>query len=350
MLGRMMRALAGLGMCAGLTGAPPAVAQQQDAAAYYKSHVVRFIAGGGPGGGYDNYARMLAPHLGTALGTTVIVDNQSAAGGLVALNRLYAGDPDGLQFIIMNGGGAVMSQLFGLSTVQYDLAKVNFLATASSSPWLVLVNAQSPLQSMADLVKRGAETIRWPATGPIDGLSDGASMMCAAYDMNCRVVLGYKSSSEGSLAIARGEMDALYVSDTSANAYVKSGQNKAIAVISRQRTRFMPDTPTIFESGGLTPSQEWWLSARADIDALGRIVIAGPNLPPDRLAFLQEAFRKVLTDPAIKAEGNRLERYIDFEDGEATRKRALGVIQGVTGERKTQLQHVVMQKYLPGAQ
>ena len=58
----------------------------------------------------------------------------------------------------------------------------------------------------------------------------------------------------------------------------------------------------------------------------------------------------MLTDPAIKAEGNRLERYIDFEDGEATRKRALGVIQGVTGERKTQLQHVVMQKYLPGAQ
>jgi tripartite-type tricarboxylate transporter receptor subunit TctC len=320
----------------------------QDPASFYKSHTVRFLAGGGPGGGYDNYARLLAPHLAAALGTAVIVENQPAAGGLVALNRLYAGENDGLQFIIMNGGGAVMSQLFGLSTVQYDLAKVNFLATVSSSPWVVLVDDKSPIRSMADL-KKGGAMVRWPATGPIDGLSDGASMVCEAYDINCRVVLGYKSSNEGSLALMRGEMDALYVSDTSANNYIKSGQNRGIAVIARERTRFLPDMPTVFEQGGLSPTQEWWLSARADVDALGRIVIAGPNIPPDRLAFLQEAFRKVLTDPAIRAEGDRQERYIDFQDGETTRKRALGVINGVTGDRKALLKDVVMRKYLPGA-
>ena len=317
----------------------------QDAASFYKSHVVRFLAGGG----YDNYARLLAPHLGAALGTTVVVDNQPAAGGLVALNYLYAGENDGTQFIIMNGGGAVMSQLFGLPTVQYDLAKANFLATVSSSPWLVLADAKASLKDMAGLAGKG-DLLRWPATGPIDGLSDGASMICEAYDLKCRVVLGYKSSSEGALAVARGEMDALYVSDTSANSYIKAGQNKAIAVISKQRTRFFPDVPTVFDAGGLSEKQQWWLSARADIDALGRIVIAGPRIPPDRLAFLQEAFRKVLTDPAMRAEGDRLERYVDFEDGSVTKARALGVINGVTGDRKAQLKDVVMRKYLPGAQ
>jgi tripartite-type tricarboxylate transporter receptor subunit TctC len=146
----------------------PAFAQTaQDPAAFYKSHTVRFLAGGGPGGGYDNYARLLAPHIGAVLGTNVIVDNQPAAGGLAALNRLSAGEQDGLQFIIMNGGGAVLSQLFNLPTVQYDLAKVSYLATVSSSPWLVLVKPDSPYKSMADLVKAGAN-IRWPATGPID--------------------------------------------------------------------------------------------------------------------------------------------------------------------------------------
>ena len=341
-----MRALIAFAACA---FAPWTAAAQtaQDPASFYKSHTVRFLAGGGPGGGYDNYARLLAPHIAAALGTTVVVDNQPSAGGLAALNHIVASDVDGLQFIIMNGGAAVLSQLFNLPTVQYDLAKVSYLATVSSSPWLVLVKPDSPIQSMGDMVKSGA-ALRWPATGPIDGLSDGASMMCEAYALNCRVVMGYKSSNEGALAIVRGEMDALYVSDTSANNYIKSGQSRAIAVVSRDRSRFFPDLPTVLETKDLTSEQKWWLAARSDVDALGRIILASPKMPPDRLAYLQGVIRKVLTDPAVLAEGNRLERYIEYQDPEVTRQRATGLIAEVTGERKERLKNVVMKKYLPG--
>ena len=286
----------------------------QDTASFYKTHTVRFIAGGGPGGGYDNYARLLAPHLAAALGTTVIVDNQPSAGGLAALNHIVATDTEGLQFIIMNGGGAVLSQLFNLPTVQYDLAKVNILGTVSSSPWLVLVKPDSPHASMADVVKAGG-VLRWPATGPIDGLSDGASMMCEA---------------------------------TSANNYIKSGQSKAIAVVSKERTRFFPQMQTVFEGAALSPEQTWWLSARSEVDALGRIILASPKIPADRLAYLQSIVRKVLTDPALLAEGDKLERYIEFQDAEMTRKRITGLLSEVTGERKDRLKTVVMKKYLPG--
>ncbi len=343
------RFFASLACLAGLiAGAGAQTSSAQDPAAYYKTHTVRFISGGGPGGGYDNYARLLAPHLATAMSANVVVENQPAAGGIVGLNRIYANEPDGLQFIILNGGAAVLSQLFDLQSVQYDLAKVNFLATVSSSPWVVLVNPKSPYRTMADLVKAGT-MIRWPATGPIDGLSDGASMLCEAYKMPCRVVLGYKSSSEGALAIERGEMDALYVSDTSANNYIKNGEARPIAVISRERSRFLPDMPTIFEQGGLSENQDWWLKARADVDALGRIIIAGPNVQPERMAYLQAKMKQIVTDPAIKAEGDRLERYLDFQSPDATRDRALGLINGVTGDRKALLKDVVMKKFLPGA-
>ena len=319
----------------------------QDAATFYKSHTVRFIAGGGPGGGYDNYARLLAPHLAAALGTTVIVDNQPVAGGLAALNHIVASDPDGLQFIIMNGGGAVLSQLFNLPTVQYDLATVSILATVSSSPWLVLVKPDSPFRSMADVV-RADGVLRWPATGPIDGLSDGASMMCEAYALSCRVVMGYKSSNEGSLAIIRGEMDALYVSDTSANSYIKAGQSRAIAVVSKTRSRFFPQMQTVFEGADLAPEQSWFVSARSEVDALGRIILASPKIPADRLSYLQSIVRKVLTDPALLAEGDRLERYVEYQDPEATKKRIMGLLAEVVGDRKERLKMVVMKKYLPG--
>ncbi len=334
-----------------LAGTSMAMAQSPgdlDAITYYKTHPLRFIAGGGPGGGYDNYARLLAPYFSTELGNSVIVDNQGAVGGLIALNRMYATDNDGQQIIIMNGGAAVMSQLFELKTVQYDLSRINFLATVSQSPWVVLVEPKSPVKTLADL--KSLDVVRWPATGPIDGLSDGASMLCEAFAMKCRAVLGYRSSNEGSLAIARNEMDALYVSDTSANNYIKSGQNRAIAVVARARSRFLPDMPTIFEQGGLNETQTWWMNARADIDALGRIIMMNPKAPPERVAFIRAIVRKVLTDPAVIAEGVRLERYIDFQSPEVTRERALGLINGMSAERKATLQDVVMKKFLIGAQ
>jgi len=247
----------------------------------------------------------------------------------------------------MNGGGAVLSQLFNLPTVQYDLAKVSILATVSSSPWLVLVKPDSPLTAMADVVKAGG-LLRWPATGPIDGVSDDPSMMCETYALNCRIVMGYKSSNEGPLAIVRGEMDALYVSDTPANTYIKAGQGKAIAVAAKTRTRFFPQMPTVFEGVAFTPEQSWWLSARGEVDALGRNILASPKIQPEKLAYLQSIVRKVRTDPAVLAEGDQLERYNEYQDPETTKKRIMGLLAEVTGERKERLKAVVMKKYLPG--
>jgi tripartite-type tricarboxylate transporter receptor subunit TctC len=60
-----------------------------------RGKTVKIIVGFGVGGGYDTYARMLAPYLREQLKTTVIVENQPGAGGLSALNRLYAAPPTG---------------------------------------------------------------------------------------------------------------------------------------------------------------------------------------------------------------------------------------------------------------
>lgn len=325
-----------------------AAARAEDPAAFYKGKTFRFIAGGGVGGGYDAYARMLAPHLGRALGANAIVENQPGAGGLAGLNRLYVSEPTGLQVLILNGGGAVLSQLFELQSVQYDLNKVEYLGTVSSSPWLVLVSPDSSYRSMADLMA-SKSMVRWSAVGLIDGLSDGASMMCEAFAMSCKVVMGYKSSSEAALAITRNEMDALYVSDTSANNYVKSGQNKAIATVSRSRSQFFPNIPTVFESMHLSPEQTYWLELRSNIDALGRILLTTPGIPEERLAYLHAAVKKVLTDPGVIAEGQRTQRYVAFEDADATKTRALSIIANTPADQKARIKDVVTKKYVPGA-
>src|SRR5690348_17271570 len=74
----------------------PARAQEAEKA-FYAGKTVRMVVGSGTGGGYDVFSRMIAPYLSKVLGTTVIVENQPGAGGLLALNRLYTAPPDGLQ-------------------------------------------------------------------------------------------------------------------------------------------------------------------------------------------------------------------------------------------------------------
>ena len=83
---------------------------------------------------------------------------------------------------------------------------------------------------------------------------------------------------------------------------------------------------------------------------MGRIIIAGPQVPPERLAYLQAKMKQVVTDPAVRAEGDRLERYLDFQSPEDTRNRALSLINGMDADRKALLREVVMKKYLPGAE
>ena len=84
--------------------ASPGRAQDAEKA-FYAGKTVRMVVGSGVGGGYDVFSRIIAPYLSRTLGTTVIVENQPGAGGLIALNRLYVAPPDGLQISLSNGTG-----------------------------------------------------------------------------------------------------------------------------------------------------------------------------------------------------------------------------------------------------
>jgi tripartite-type tricarboxylate transporter receptor subunit TctC len=125
---------------------------QDTEAAFYRGKTVTIIVGFGPGGGYDTYARLIAPYLSRSLGTTVVVQNQPGAGGIAALDSLYAAPPDGLQIMHLNGAAAALSQLVGLPGVRYDLAKVSHLGTVSTSPFVWLVAPDSPIKTPQEAV------------------------------------------------------------------------------------------------------------------------------------------------------------------------------------------------------
>lgn len=336
-------ALAGalsLALAAALGAFATGAQAQSDEAAFFKGKTVRIIVGFSPGGGYDAYARMIAPYMAQRMGATVIVENMPGAGSMTAMNALYAAEPDGMRMMLANGTAAGLSQIMDSPAARFDLANYGHLGTVSASPWVWLVHRDSKEKTPADFVKSG-RTINWSATGPIDGLSDGAQITCAVVNLKCKIVMGYKGSNDAGLAVTRKEMDAVFVSDTSANNYVRSNDLLAVANMSRTRSRFFPDVPTIYEAVKMTPDDEWLMDFHGTVQDLGRIMIVPPKMAPARLAYLRSVMKETLADPQLKAEGEKSQRYIDYIDAEQTMRHVKKAITDVTPEQKKRVQTVL---------
>jgi tripartite-type tricarboxylate transporter receptor subunit TctC len=136
-------------------------------------------------------------------------------------------------------------------------------------------------------------------------------------------------------------MDALYVTDTSANTYVRSNGLIPLATVGRDRSRFFRDLPTIFEATKLNAQQEWLFNFRHVVQSLGRILLAPPGLSDSRLAFLEAAVAKAVKDPAFLAEGDKRQLYTDYVDAAGTRKNALSIVSTVTPQQRKLVQNIL---------
>ena len=266
----------------------------------------------------------------------MIVDNVPGAGGLVALNKLYIAPPDGLQVSLVQGTMAAVAQLTGDQAARFDIAKFTYLATVGAPPGLWLVGPDSPIREVQQAIDAKMKW-RWASAGGTSGLGIGAAFTCEALKLDCHIVQGYKSSADAGLAVTRGEMDAVYVPESSANNFVKSKQNWALATISRTKSQFFQDRPTVFDAAKIDPDRLWAMDFLANLEGTGRLMMAPPGIPPARLAYLQAAMKETLHNPQLIADGERMERIIEYLDPASTHKNVVGVVSDVTPAQKARV-------------
>jgi tripartite-type tricarboxylate transporter receptor subunit TctC len=319
----------------GTASLTPALAQDSEKN-FYAGKTVRMIVGSGVGGGYDVFSRLIAPYLAKTLGTTVIVENVPGAGGLLAVNKLYTAPPDGLTISLVQGSMASPAQLMGDPAARFDLTKFSHLATVGAPPGLWLVAPDSPIREVQQAID-AKKKWRWASAGGTSGLGIGAAFTCEALKLDCHIVQGYKSSADAGLSVTRGEMDAVYVPESSANHFVKSKQNWALATISRTKSQFFQDRPTVFEAAKIDPDRVWAMDFLANLEGTGRLLMAPPGVPPARLAYLQAAVKETLHNPQLRAEGERMERIIEYTDPESTLKTVSAVVSGISPEQKARV-------------
>ncbi|MDB5569831.1 MAG: Tripartite-type tricarboxylate transporter, receptor component TctC [Hyphomicrobiales bacterium] len=328
--------------CVAAFGAPAHADPMLD---FYKGKTVRLVNGGAAGSGYDLYSRMLAPWLEKKLGATVIVESRPGAGMMTAMNHVWIQPPDGLTLMLAPGEGAVLAKLVDDPALRQDLAKYSLLGRVNTAPRVLIVYPPGPYRTVDDLLKQ-EKPLQIGANGKTDAASDTSAIFCHALKIRCKITIGYKSSNDFALAAIKGEVDGTILVEDSSARYAQGGQLRGVVVTARERSRLMPDVPTVYEAAKLDDEAAWWLDFREDVRKIGRILIAPPGMAQDKLDFLRKATREVLTDPAALADFEAKQQPAVYGEPEMIAT----LIQNILGdklpaERRKEIKHVIMEKY-----
>ena len=117
----------------------------------YPNHPIRIIVPTPAGGPVDVMARLLANALPAQLGQTVFVENRPGAGNTLGSKQAAAADPDGYTLMVSAASGLIMSPMI-YKNAGYDAASFAPVALIAETPQLLVINAQLPFKTVADLV------------------------------------------------------------------------------------------------------------------------------------------------------------------------------------------------------
>jgi len=293
-------------------------AQAEDAAAFYKGKVIKWIVPYKPGGGYDEYSRLLAPYMEKYTGARVDIVNMPGAGGMKGANEIFNSPPDGLTVGIINGSAMVTNELAEIEGADYKVADYNFLGRVVADLRVLVVGTNSPYKSFSDLMK-AKDDVMVGATGLGGSTYVDAVITGPAFGIKQRVIHGFNNSTDVRQAMLRGDITAMWGSLGSALQGVKDGDHIIVVQSAPERSSALPDVPSIFEfiDKMKDPEEVRQIMVAWDaLNAVGRPVAAPPGVPDDRVAFLRAAFQKSMTDPDFVEKAQKGDRDLDYVSGE----------------------------------
>ncbi|MFM2129613.1 MAG: hypothetical protein RL477_1159 [Pseudomonadota bacterium] len=341
-LGRLMGVTAAVALALSL---PFSAARAETEAEFFKGKTVRFVIGGGAGGGYDIYMRMLAPHFAKRLGVTAVPVNRPGAGMMLAMNQVYQSKPDGLTVFIAPGEAATIGALMGQEGLRFDMLKYPILARINTAPRALIVNPKSPYKTIGDVIN-SKKPVWIGANGKIDGTADTTAIFCHALKAPCRIAIGYPSSKEFSLAAVRGEVDGTVLVDDSASQFSAGGQLRPVVFTGRETSKLMPGVPTVFDQVKPDAEATWWIDFRDNLRKVGRLLMVPPGMSAERLAFMRQVTRDILTDLAIVAEFEGKAKPLQYappEEMEAIIRDTLGG--KISEARVKEIRYVINEKF-----
>jgi tripartite-type tricarboxylate transporter receptor subunit TctC len=313
---------------------------------FYKDKTIRIIVGFTSGGLYDQYARLLARHMGRHLpgNPTIIVQNMPGAGSLTSTNYVYSvAKPDGLTLGIP-GSGIYLDQLLGRKEATFDVRKLTWLGSVDQRDLVLYMRADAPWKSIEDIAN-AKELPKCGSTGTSDLTTILDNILEETLGIKLQEVRGYPGGVEIDLALEKGEIHCRGTGVTTHFArepyftWHKNGFDRHIVQTGNKKDPRMADAPTLIELMDKKKTSNFSRSvARALLVSatLGRPIMTSPGIPADRVTTLREAFLKTFKAPEVVEEARKSKLDLEILTGAEVENQ----IRDVMGQPKDVIERV----------
>ena len=295
-------------------------AQAQESAAQYPSRPVTFVVPFAPGGSTGLIARIIGQKLEQRLGKPFIIDNHPGGGGVIGVNAVAHGTPDGYT-IMMASSTALAINPNVRKSLPYDPRKdITPIALIARMPYVLVVNPDLPAHSVADLVKLAKDKpgqLSFASVGPGTIHHLNAEMFKSIFGLDV-VHVPYKGTAPALQDVVGGHVQFMFSDAPPAKALIESGKVRALGVTTLERVPALPDVPPLAEVGmpGFNTASWHSISTAAGV----------PKDIVDKLAneihavMSEDDVKKLLSDEgAIPQISPPPEEFKKFVDGEIVR-------------------------------
>ncbi len=257
----------------------------------YPSKPVKVVVAFSAGGATDSFARQLATRLQEVMGQPFIVENKVGANGNIGSDFVAKAAPDGYTLLLQDLGTFTSGPALYPNMPFDPLKDFTPITLLIGSPYALAVTPSLPVNSVQELITYAKDN---PKLFNYAILGNGSASHLAGLDLSTRAntpftFVAYKGGAPALTDVVAGQAQALSIAMLSTYPFVKSGKLKLLGVMSKERLSFLPDVPTVAESGfpGFVAGQ--W-----------QALYAPKGLPKDILEKLRAESVRFVNSPEMK--------------------------------------------------
>ena len=260
------------------------------AATLAQQRVIRIIAPFGPGSVQDTIARTFNNELGQALGASVIVENRAGAGGTIGTGSVAKAAPDGNTLVLAAASHTLAGHLY--SKLPYDPIK-DFAAVTyiGLSGYVIAAPGNLGVSTLADyvkLVKTKPGQLNYASAGSGSATHMGMAYFLAKAGADMQHI-PMKSTGDAVNEVLAGRVQGVTSSLIGVAGFKGDPRLKLLAYTGNQRSKFMPELPTVAEAGVPGYKFDSWIG-----------LLAPAGTPKAEIDKINSAMTKVLADPAVQ--------------------------------------------------
>ncbi len=274
---------------------------------------IRMVVPYPAGGGVDAAARMVAQHLSSVLGQTVLVDAKPGGGTVIGAEMVSRAAPDGYTFLLTGGSTMSLLPLTHPGKLPFDpLLDFAPVSMVSRMPFFLITSPSNHYSSLKELMadaksKPGKLPYASNGIGSMGHVGTAMLAQSAGVDM---IHVPYQGFPPAISDLVTGRVVMVMADLAPVKGQIQAGTLRAIAVASQQRSRFMPDVPTLAEAGFPGNEFEIWLA-----------LYAPAKTPSSIVTRVGQEVKKYLEMPSTREAFGKLGHESDSAGPEVVRQR-----------------------------